>query len=233
MCKTPHIIPFHPGPPLKSCLRPCRSCHGDSNDGQGTKGKEISRTPPSCQTSTGSQTAKVRFPQDSVDTVIRESAGVTMETILRRAGTVFRLASESIAGGDAAVLAVDAGSGADHDGAFRTADPITAVTAGRLQTDTRLQPRASKRSVLSYRRKRRQSVGGKTLTVPKYPTRRWFQIGASTSESRSDTSRLGVLSALLVSRWSSSLSQLRCRFLQRWQEHQIWRVVYRVNRNAT
>lgn len=37
--------------------------------------------------------------------------------------------------GDAAVLAMYAGSGTDHYGAFWTADPITAVTAGRLQTD--------------------------------------------------------------------------------------------------
>lgn len=57
-----------------------------------------------------------------------------METILCRAGTVFRLTSERITG-DAAVLAVYAGSGADHDGAFWTADPIAAVAAGRLQTE--------------------------------------------------------------------------------------------------
>lgn len=80
------------------------------------------------------QTTEVRFPQDSVDTVIGEIPAVTMETILWRAGTVFRLASERITG-DAAVLGMYAGSGADHCGALWTTDPIAAVTAGRLQTD--------------------------------------------------------------------------------------------------
>lgn len=123
-----------------SSLRPWRSCHSDSIDGQGAKGKEICLTPLSCQTSTSShlQTAKVCFPQDSVDTVIGEIAAVTMETILCRAGTVFRLTSERITG-DAAILAMYAGSGTDHYGAFWTADPITAVAAGRLQTDKRFR----------------------------------------------------------------------------------------------
>lgn len=80
----------------------------------------------------------MRFPQDSVDTVIGEVAAVTMETILQRAGRVFKLTRQRVAG-DAAVLAMYAGSGADHYGARRTADPITAVTAGRLQTDKGFQ----------------------------------------------------------------------------------------------
>lgn len=103
---------------------------------QGTIDKERYLKPLSCQTSTSShlQTAKVCFPQDSVDTVIGETTAVTMETILWRAGTVFRLKSERITG-DAMVLAVYAGSGADHYCTFWTADSITAVTAGRLQTD--------------------------------------------------------------------------------------------------
>lgn len=59
-----------------------------------------------------------------------------METILGRAGTVFGLTSEGIAA-DAVVLAVYAGSGADHQRTFRAADPVAAVAAGRLETHTR------------------------------------------------------------------------------------------------
>lgn len=143
LCSVSIKLPtHHPLPPLTqiSCLRPCRSCHSDNIDGQGTIGKERCLRPLSCQTTTSShlQTTKMCFPQDSIDTVIGLTAAVTMETIQWGAGTVFRLTSERIAGA-AMVLAMYARSGADHYCAFWTADSITAVTAGRLQTEKRFR----------------------------------------------------------------------------------------------
>lgn len=78
------------------------------------------------------QTAEVRLPQDSVDVVIGDTAAIAMETMLQRAGRVFRLWAERVLR-DAVVLAVCAWTCAGHYCSVWTADPIAAVIAGRLQ----------------------------------------------------------------------------------------------------
>lgn len=59
-----------------------------------------------------------------------------METMLQGAGRVFRLWADRVLG-DAAVLAVYARPGGGHYRSLWTADPIAAVTAGRLQIQNR------------------------------------------------------------------------------------------------
>lgn len=100
-------------------------------------GKEMGPRSLSCQALMSSllQTTEMCFLQDSVDVVIGETA-VTMETILWGARSDFRLRCEETLG-DAIVLAMCAWPGAGHNCSFWAADPITAVTAGRLQTQNR------------------------------------------------------------------------------------------------
>lgn len=77
----------------------------------------------------------MRLPQDSVDGVVGKSIAVTMETLLQGAGRVVRIWAEGGLG-DAVVLAVYAWSAGDHQWPPWTADAITAVTAGRLSTQS-------------------------------------------------------------------------------------------------
>lgn len=98
--------------------------------GGGESGCQRSR---SCRawSASGLQTAEVRLPQDSVDVVVRDTSSVTMETMLQGASRVFRLWADGVLG-DAAILTVYARPGGGHYCSLWTADPITAVTAGRL-----------------------------------------------------------------------------------------------------
>jgi len=73
----------------------------------------------------------VRLPQHSVDVVVRDTAAITMETMLQGATRVFRLWAEG-ALGDAVLLAVYAWPGGGHYRSLWTTDAITAVAAGRL-----------------------------------------------------------------------------------------------------
>lgn len=84
-------------------------------------------------TSPGLQAAEVCLPQDSVDVVVRDTAAITMETMLQRAGRVFRLRAKRVLW-DAVGLAMWAWARAGHYCSLRNADPITAIIAGRLQT---------------------------------------------------------------------------------------------------
>lgn len=59
-----------------------------------------------------------------------------METLLQRAGRVFRLWAVGVLG-DAVVLAVYAWPGGGHYCSLWTTDPVAAVTAGRLQIENR------------------------------------------------------------------------------------------------
>lgn len=101
--------------------------------GEGQKGQERDQRSRSCRawTPSGLQTAEVRLPQDSVDVVVRGTAAVAMETMLQGATRVFRLWAEGVLG-DAVVLAVYARPGGGHYCCLRTADPVTAIAAGRL-----------------------------------------------------------------------------------------------------
>lgn len=60
-----------------------------------------------------------------------------METVLQGAGRDFGLWADGVLG-PAAVLAVYAWSGGGHYCSLWTADPIAAVTAGRLQAQNRV-----------------------------------------------------------------------------------------------
>lgn len=84
----------------------------------------------------GLQTTEVCLPQDSVDVVVGDTAPVTMETMLRSTHRVFRLRAQGMLG-DAVALAMYAGPGTDNYCSFWTTDPVTAVAAGRLQTQRR------------------------------------------------------------------------------------------------
>lgn len=140
ICKPPHTSsPF----PLTQmcCLRlSLRSHHAGtvSTDGRGTRGQERGQRSRSCRAWTTSclQTTEVCLPQDSVDVVIGDTAAVAMETRVRGASRVFRLRAEGGLG-DAVILAMYAWPGAGHYCSLWTTDPITAVTAGRLQTQRR------------------------------------------------------------------------------------------------
>lgn len=74
----------------------------------------------------------MRLPQDSVNVVVGDTAAVAMETMLRRAGGVFRIWAEGVQG-DAVVLAVHTWTGVGHYSTLWTTDPVAAVTTGRLQ----------------------------------------------------------------------------------------------------
>lgn len=111
---------------------------GEGQNGQEARSGEGRRSR-SCRpwSSSGLQTAEVRLPQDSVDVVIWDTSSVTMETVLQGAGRDFGLWADGVLG-PAAVLAVYAWSGGGHYCSLWTADPIAAVTAGRLQTQNRV-----------------------------------------------------------------------------------------------
>lgn len=123
------------------CLRLSRRSHCASTvstDGRGTKRSGEGSEVTSCRAWTPSclQTTEVRLPQHSVDVVIGDTAAVAMETMLQGASRVFRLRAEGVLG-DAVVLAMYARPGAGHYCSLWTTDPITAVAAGRLQTQKR------------------------------------------------------------------------------------------------
>ena len=133
--KSVNLPTRHPLLPGPEEVRLSRRRHSAANAGTaGAKGQERGRGSRSCRarTPSGLQTTEVRLPQDSVDVVVGDTAAVAMETVLQGATTVFRLRAGG-ALGDAAALAVYARPGADHHRSLRTADPITAVAAGRLQ----------------------------------------------------------------------------------------------------
>lgn len=94
----------------------------------------------SCRASSSSrlQTAEVRLPQDSVNVVVGGAAAVVaVETVLHGAGRDFGVRTWGVVVDDAVtVLAVDAGSGGDQCTGLWAADAITAVTAGRLKTQS-------------------------------------------------------------------------------------------------
>lgn len=147
ICKPPHTSSPSPWP--KCRLRLSRRDHRAakvSTDGRGTKGQERGHRSWSCRAwaPSGLQTAEVRLPQDSVDVVIGDTAAISMETVLQGAGRVFRLWAEGVLG-DAVVLTVYARPGAGHYCSLWAADPVTAVAAGRLQTEPEMgfdfQPR--------------------------------------------------------------------------------------------
>lgn len=82
-------------------------------------------------TSSGLQTAEVCLPQHSVDVVVGDTAAVAMETMLQRAGRVFRLwAGRALR--EAVALGVRARAGPDQQRSFGIADAITAIVAGGL-----------------------------------------------------------------------------------------------------
>lgn len=82
-------------------------------------------------TSSGLQTAEVSLSQHSVDVVVGDTAAVAMETMLQRAGRVFRLwAGRALR--EAVALGVRARAGPNQQRSFGIADSVTAVVAGRL-----------------------------------------------------------------------------------------------------
>lgn len=99
--------------------------------GEGLKVRRWGRRSRSCWawTLSGLQAAEVRLPQDSVDAVVGDTAAVAMETLLQGTTGVFWLRAEG-ALGDAAVVNWRPGGG--HYACLWTADPIAAVTTGRL-----------------------------------------------------------------------------------------------------